>query len=133
MILAATQGHNNNQDPSFQDANLRFDWSQELQGMILSSFYIGYLITHVPGGLLAERIGGKYIIVGALFFSAISSLLTPVAVTFGGAPALIVLRIAMGLFQGGVFPAVSTILSSWVPTNERGFMGSLVFCGLPVQ
>lgn len=29
-----------------------YDWSQELQGVILSSFYWGYAITHLPGGLL---------------------------------------------------------------------------------
>lgn len=26
----------------------RYDWSQSLQGLILSSFYWGYIVTHVP-------------------------------------------------------------------------------------
>lgn len=26
----------------------RYDWSQELQGLILSAFYWGYILTHVP-------------------------------------------------------------------------------------
>lgn len=38
----------------------RYDWSQELQGLILSAFYWGYILTHVPGGLLSAKIGGKY-------------------------------------------------------------------------
>lgn len=35
----------------------RYDWSQELQGLILSSFYWGYVVSHVPGGLIS----GKFI------------------------------------------------------------------------
>lgn len=104
-----------------------------MQGVILGSFYIGYVIMHVPAALLAERIGAKYIIVASLFLTATFSLLTPIAVELAGAPALIVLRIFMGIFQGGVFPAVSTILSAWVPVKERGLLGSLVFNGLPVS
>lgn len=26
-----------------------YDWDQQLQGLILSSFFFGYVITHVPG------------------------------------------------------------------------------------
>ena len=38
-----------------------FDWSAERQGVILGSFYYGYALSHVPGGILAERYGGKWI------------------------------------------------------------------------
>lgn len=38
----------------------KYDWSQTEQGWILSSFYIGYVITHIPGGLVAEKFGGKW-------------------------------------------------------------------------
>lgn len=31
------------------DTTAIYDWSQELQGLILSSFYWGYILTHVPG------------------------------------------------------------------------------------
>ena len=37
------------------------EWSAERQGVILGSFYYGYAISHVPGGILAERYGGKWI------------------------------------------------------------------------
>lgn len=117
----------------FQDAIVRFDWSQDMQGMILSSFYIGSFITHIPGGLLAEKIGGKYVFGGALFFSSVCSLITPMAVNLFGATALIVLRVVMGLFQGGFLPAVMTIFAAWVPASERGTLGSIVSCGGPVS
>lgn len=101
--------------------------------MILSSFYVGYVLLHVPGGILAEKIGGKPVIVGALLISGILSIATPIIVNTGGATALIVLRITLGIVQAGFFPAVATMMSAWVPRHERGRVGSLVYCGLPVS
>lgn len=88
---------------------------------------------HVPGGILAERIGGKPVIVAGLLLSAIISASLPIIVNTGGAPALIVLRVVLGCVQAGFFPAVATMLAKWVPTTERGRIGSLVFCGIPVN
>ena len=34
------------------------DWSAEQQGVVLGSFYYGYALSHVPGGLAAERRSG---------------------------------------------------------------------------
>merc|ERR1711962_332286 len=36
---------------------VEFQWNRELQGLILSSFFYGYLFTNAPGGLLASRYG----------------------------------------------------------------------------
>ena len=37
-----------------------FDWDPETQGLILGTFFYGYAFSHVPGGVLAERYGGKW-------------------------------------------------------------------------
>ena len=55
------------------------EWSAERQGVILGSFYYGYAVSHVPGGILAERYGGKWIFglctgVGALATIAVPSI-----------------------------------------------------------
>ena len=106
-----------------------YDWSEELQGFILSSFYIGYIITHIPGGLLAERYGGKWVLSLGILSTAIFTILTPVAIQEGGSTALIIVRILMGLGEGTTFPALSVLLSAWVPTKERGKLGALVLGG----
>jgi ACS family sodium-dependent inorganic phosphate cotransporter len=47
-----------------------FNWSPEQQGRVLSSFFVGYLLTQVAGGWLAERFGGKVVLgVGVVFWS----------------------------------------------------------------
>lgn len=61
----------------------RYDWSQELQGLILSAFYWGYILTHVPGGLLSAKIGGKYTIALGIFVATFFTLLTPYAIEIG--------------------------------------------------
>lgn len=35
------------------------DWDPDTQGVVLSSFYWGYIITQIPGGWMAKNIGGK--------------------------------------------------------------------------
>lgn len=38
-----------------------FDWSSTQKGYILSSFFYGYLMTQVIGGILAAKIGGNLV------------------------------------------------------------------------
>lgn len=76
---------------------LQYDWDEPTQGLILSSFYYGYIVTHLPGGLLAERFGGKYSLGFGVLSTAVFTLLTPWAVKIGEAKGLIVLRVLEGL------------------------------------
>lgn len=65
--------------------------------MILSAFYYGYIVTHLPGGMLAERFGGKYSLGLGVLSTAVFTLLTPWTVSTGGATGLIILRVLEGL------------------------------------
>lgn len=79
--------------------------------------------------MLAERFGGKYSLGLGILSTAIFTLLTPVAVEWGDATALIVLRVLMGLGEGTTFPALNAMLAQWTPPEERSKIGSLVFAG----
>ncbi|XP_047119767.1 putative inorganic phosphate cotransporter isoform X1 [Schistocerca piceifrons] len=106
-----------------------FDWDEETQGLILSSFFWGYIVTHLPGGMLAERFGGKYSLGLGILCTAIFTLLSPVAARYGGSGWFIAIRVLMGLGEGTTFPALNALLAQWVPVSERGTLGSLVFAG----
>lgn len=99
------------------------------QGWVLSSFYIGYVLTHIPGGILAQKYGGKWTLSLGILSSAIFTILTPIATIHGGYVALIVCRVLMGLSEGTKFPALSVLLASWVPERERSKLGSFVLGG----
>ncbi|XP_031636923.1 sialin-like [Contarinia nasturtii] len=107
----------------------RYNWSQEQQGWILSSFYIGYVISHIPSGLLAEKFGGKWPMSLAVLILAICTIATPMALQYGGYEVFIVLRILMGLSSGTTYPGLSVILAAWIPQKERSKLGSIVLGG----
>ncbi|XP_063991278.1 putative inorganic phosphate cotransporter isoform X1 [Diachasmimorpha longicaudata] len=109
--------------------NQLYHWDESTQGIILSSFYWGYVLTHLPGGMLAERFGGKYSLGLGILSTALFTLFTPLAVEQGGSTALIVLRILMGMGEGTTFPALNAMLSQWTPPEERSKIGSMVFAG----
>lgn len=47
----------------------------------------------------------------------------------GGAPALIVLRVLIGLGEGVIFPACNTLLAAWTPRSERSIIATAVYSG----
>uniref|UniRef100_A0AAR5QB79 Major facilitator superfamily (MFS) profile domain-containing protein n=1 Tax=Dendroctonus ponderosae TaxID=77166 RepID=A0AAR5QB79_DENPD len=111
-------------------ANL-YPWTSKQQGLILSSFYWGYVITHIPGGMIAERFGGKYALGLGMLCTAIFTFITPFVVyaTNGSWVSLVVVRILEGLGEGTTFPALTTLLANWVPLKERSKIGTLVYAG----
>lgn len=65
---------------SFQETHR---WSSQLESFIHASFYIGYVLGHVPGGYLAEKFGGKIVLNVGLFLTAFFTIITPVAIESG--------------------------------------------------
>ncbi|XP_055294900.1 sialin-like [Sitodiplosis mosellana] len=110
----------------------RYNWSQEQQGYILSSFFYGYLITHIPGALLAQKFGGKWTLGLGVLGTTICNAATPIGVWYGGYVALIILRVMMGLFNGSMYPALSVLLACWVPEKERGKLAAFVLGGAQI-
>lgn len=103
-----------------------------MQGIILGSYYVGYVLMHIPGAMLAQRFSGQIVLVFTLGCAAVLTLLTPLAIEMGGAHALIAIRALIGTCQGGLWPALSAIMAIWVPLNERGSLGAFVFSGISV-
>ncbi|KAG6442415.1 putative inorganic phosphate cotransporter [Manduca sexta] len=109
-----------------------FQWSEATQGLILGSFYYGYVITHIPGGMLAERFGGKWVLGLGLLSTAICTFITPITVKTGGATALFILRVIEGLGEGPTMPGLMAMLSKWAPKPERARIGAIVFGGAQI-
>ena len=105
-----------------------FDWDDQQQGIILGSFFWGYVLTQVPGGMIAERIGGKWPFGIGMFITAIFSLLTPIAARTGMG-ALIFVRVVQGLGEGVTNPAMHALLARWVPPLERSKFSAYIYAG----
>uniref|UniRef100_A0A146L277 Putative inorganic phosphate cotransporter n=1 Tax=Lygus hesperus TaxID=30085 RepID=A0A146L277_LYGHE len=113
-------------------ASGEFVWDEETQGLILSSFFWGYVVMQVPGGLLAEKFGGKVALGFGMLVSTLATLATPLVARMGGAIGLIVLRFILGLGQGPLYPSLNVLLAHWAPTHERGRLGAIVFAGAQI-
>jgi len=88
------------------------------EGVILSSFFLGYGATQIIGGSLADKFGGKRVLAGALFLWSIATVLTPTFAKQGVGP-LIAMRIMMGVGEGPAFPAVHSMISRAVPPQYQ--------------
>ncbi|XP_054286347.1 putative inorganic phosphate cotransporter isoform X2 [Macrosteles quadrilineatus] len=112
-------------------SSAEFDWSEATQGVILSAVFWGYVLTQLPGGLLAERCGGKHVLSLGLLTSTIGTLLTPWAARMGPAW-LIFIRFCIGMGQGPMYPSLNVMLAQWAPPQERGRLGAVVFAGAQI-
>lgn len=70
--------------------------------MILGSFFWGYILTELPGGRLAEMIGGHRVFGHSMLWASVLTLFTPFA-SFIDYKAMVFLRAMLGFFLGTYF------------------------------
>lgn len=95
-----------------------FGWDRATQGLVLSSFFVGYLTTQVLGGRLADRFGGKVVLGFGVLFWSLFTILTPPA-AFLGLAWLYLVRVGMGVGEGVTFPSMYSLFGRWLPLSER--------------
>jgi MFS transporter, ACS family, solute carrier family 17 (sodium-dependent inorganic phosphate cotransporter), other len=106
-------------------------WDLETRGIVLSSFFAGYLLLQIVGGRLADRFGGKIVLgIGVLVWS-LFTLLTPPA-AFLGLGILLLARIGMGMGEAVTFPAFYSLYGRWIPVGERARAVAFSNSGIPL-
>lgn len=106
-------------------------WNAEQQGRVLAAFFVGYLLTQVLGGRLADRFGGKIVLgIGVLSWS-LFTLITPIAAAAGFA-VLLAARIGMGVGEGVTFPSIYALFGRWLPKAESARGIGVIFSAIPL-
>ncbi|KAK7098468.1 sialin-like [Littorina saxatilis] len=105
-----------------------FSWSKETQGLILGSFFWGYLLTQLPGGWLASRYGGKRVLGYCMCACSLLTLLMPIAARTDWR-FLMGLRILAGICQGVVWPCMQMLWGCWAPPLETGKLAGFCYAG----
>ncbi|GBO04148.1 Sialin, partial [Araneus ventricosus] len=123
--------HEPNSSSSSSDSNGDFDWDASTQSIILGSFFYGYVITQIPGGVIAEKYGAKWLFGIGVFITSVLTLLTPYAAFWGVWP-LIIVRAIEGLGEGVTYPAMNVLIGRWAPKNERSRMVTVTYTGSSV-
>lgn len=106
-----------------------FNWNSATVGLIQSSFFWGYLLTQIVGGIWADKLGGKKVLGFGVVWWSIATVLTPIAARLG-LPFLLVVRALMGIGEGVAMPAMNNMLSKWIPVSERSRSLALVYSGM---
>ncbi|CAF0901083.1 unnamed protein product [Didymodactylos carnosus] len=118
--------HNKNNSSIYMQS--AYNWNTKTQGYILSSFFYGYIITQIPAGWIATRIGGKNLFGFGIGLSGLLTLFTSSFASIGPS-ALIFLRILEGLSQGVIYPSLHSVWSKWAPSSEKTKMTTFAFAG----
>ncbi|KAL0883528.1 hypothetical protein ABMA27_016893 [Loxostege sticticalis] len=103
-----------------------FDWSISTQGIILSSFIVGFVISQASGYFLASKFGGKLLMTIGVALSAALSAFIPLGAYDGGWMLMCLCRGIQGLAQGAMIPAIHHLLENWFPFENRRLMETLV-------
>ncbi|XP_046330766.2 uncharacterized transporter slc-17.2-like isoform X2 [Haliotis rufescens] len=105
-----------------------FDWSKDMQGIILGAMFWGYLCLQIPCGLLAERFGPRKVMgIGFILCSA-STLFSPVAAR-NNVYILVVIRILTGAFVSVLFTSLPAFWIHWAPKSEISTLQGIAFAG----
>lgn len=100
-----------------------------VSGIAAGIFFIGYLFLQVPGGQIAEKRSAKKFI----SFTIIAWGILAIASGFSrNTTQLLILRFLLGVAEGGVMPAVLTIVRHWFPSEERGRATAFVIMNNPI-
>jgi ACS family sodium-dependent inorganic phosphate cotransporter len=108
---------------------LQFGWNETQKGVVLSSFYVGYISLMLASGALANRFGGRIVLGVAVVWWSLFTVLTPVAASIS-LPLLVTARIALGLGEAAVFPASMNLIGRRVPVLQRSRAVALVTSSL---
>ncbi|XP_049765323.1 sialin-like [Schistocerca cancellata] len=103
-----------------------FDWDDEIQGYILSSYYYGYAATNILGGYAAARFSARWVYGLGLLIAGVFTILGPVC-AYGGPVVFMVSRIIVGIASGVVIPAMHVLFAKWFPEHERQRLTGAVF------
>lgn len=102
--------------------------SASQQSFVSSGAMIGLTIGAVIGGVLADRIGRKPVLIISTAIFGLFSVLTAFAFDYHS---LLATRIATGLGFGGALPNLIAIATEVAKPGRRAATVTMVFCGMP--
>ena len=98
-------------------------------GSAAGVFFWGYLVLQVPGGYLARRWSAKWFVAILLIAWGACSAATGLVDT---GRQFWIMRLLLGVAEGGVWPAVLVLLANWFPRAERARANAFWMLCLPL-
>lgn len=92
------------------------------KGLILSAFFLGYLIMQIPGGLLADKFGARKVLLAVVFVWSVFTGMTGAMTTLFG---MLFVRFMFGIGEGPYTPSAGKMISMTFNPKQRGKATSL--------
>lgn len=103
--------------PFIEPASIEFGIQPAQAGLFISLFYIGYMVTQLPGGMLADKFGVKYVLSGSVLVTALFTLAIAFVTNYNIALAC---RFVAGLGSGAIVACSSKAIANAFPPEKRG-------------
>ncbi|XP_048732820.2 vesicular glutamate transporter 3-like [Ostrea edulis] len=109
--------------------DLQLDWSVATSQYFNTAYFVGYVITQLPGGYLAVRFsptkifGSSILVSGSCFLVLAFFMKYSPIICFGA-------RFIQGLVEGMCQPAMSSVVSAWAPKSERARIVGVAYSGI---
>jgi len=132
MVLCYVANYIDRTNIGIAQLQLRTDlgFSEEVYGIGVGLFFVGFILFEVPSNLLLDRIGARRTLLRIMVGWGLVSTLTMFVRTpweFYAA------RILLGAAEAGFFPGILLYLTYWFPSARRTRMTALFFLGLPLS
>ncbi|XP_023238802.1 sialin-like [Centruroides sculpturatus] len=108
-----------------------YAWTQPTQGIILGSYFYGFVLAQLTGGAITFSFGPKKIFIISSLLSSLFTILTPVSADVG-VSVISLCQAFIGFAQGLVFHGSFTLLGRWIPKNEKSTSSSISYSGTQV-
>nr|CAI5851412.1 unnamed protein product [Callosobruchus analis] len=95
----------------------------------LYAFYFGYIVSHLPGGWVADKLGARHVMGSCMVLSTIITFVFPAIVHHHEYVGAMALRMLLGLVQGPLLPSIATFIQCWIPKDQRSVLGGIAFSG----
>ncbi|WP_158743504.1 MFS transporter [Acidisphaera sp. L21] len=105
-------------------------FSEQVYGIGVGLFFIGFILFEVPSNMLLDRIGARKTLLRIMVGWGVVS----AATAFVRTPyEFYAARILLGMAEAGFFPGILLYLTYWFPSARRTRMTAMFFMGLPLS
>ena len=105
-------------------------WDKGQFGLVFSAFLVGYALLQIPGGVIADRWGGRKVLALAFCGFSLFTALTPLGQS--ALALLLAMRFLVGAFESVTIPALTSLNSRWIPRSEFARAQTLSLSGITV-
>jgi MFS transporter, ACS family, D-galactonate transporter len=100
-----------------------------LGGLVGSLLFAGYMLTQFPGGYIGDRVGNRTVIVIAIVWAGVATILTGVMTALVG---FVALRVITGLGAGMFYSNDRSVIAKQSPLEKRSLGMGWVITGLAI-